>query len=226
MDILLIEDDDSLSRGISLKLGKEGYRVRTAATIAEAETAFAAQPYALVICDIGLPDGSGLDFCQRVRKTSEVLFLFLTARDGETDMVQGYEAGADDYVTKPFSLMVLIAKVNAMLGRLLQPAAALRSGSIALFPEEKRAEKHGVPLALTPNEWQLLHLFLRHPRHILSKGQLLDALWDADSAYADDNTVAVNIHRLREKIEDDPARPVYIKNVRGMGYSWDVECQR
>lgn len=224
MHILLIEDDESLRRGVSLKLTKEGYRVDTAGTIAEAKTLFEAERFNLVICDVGLPDGSGFDFCQHVRQSSDVLFLFLTARDEEIDMVQGYEAGADDYVTKPFSLMVLIAKVGAMLGRVRQSeSGVIRSGDITLYPVEKRAEKSGVAISLTNNEWQLLSLFMQHPRHILSKRQLLDALWDADSDYADDNTVAVNIRRLRERIEDDPSAPRYIKNIRGMGYSWDVE---
>lgn len=227
MDILLIEDDESLRRGISLKLTKEGYTVVTAGTLAAAREAFLAQAYDLIICDVGLPDGNGFDFCEFVRRTSRVHFLFLTARDEEIDMVQGYEAGADDYVTKPFSLMVLIAKVNAVLGRVVQNSAPLiHSGDLVFYPQEKRVEKHGQPVNLTNNEWQLISHFISHPRHILSKQQLLTALWDADADYADDNTVAVNILRLRKKIEDDPALPRYIKNVRGMGYSWDMECKR
>lgn len=224
--ILLVEDDESLNRGISLKLTKEGYAVQTAFSVEEAKAAFPTQPPDLVICDIGLPDGNGLDFCRFVRQSSDVLFLFLTARDAETDIVQGYDAGADDYVTKPFSLMVLISKVNAMLGRVHKGIQhVIRSGHIALHTKEKRVFKDGAPLNLTPNEWQLLNLFFRHPRHILSKSQLLDSLWDLDADFADDNTVAVNIRRLREKIEDDPSSPLYIKNIRGMGYLWDMECE-
>lgn len=226
MNILLVEDDDSLSRGISLKLSKEGYTVSTAMTIAAAEQIFTTDTFDLIICDIGLPDGNGLDFCIQVRKTSAVLFLFLTARDSEIDMVQGYDAGADDYVTKPFSLSVLIAKVNAMLGRVRQaPVKSLCSDEITLHLDERRAFKGTIPLNLTPNEWKLLQLFLQHPRYILSKSQLLEALWDNESEYFDDNAVAVNIRRLREKIEEDPGKPRYIKNIRGMGYSWDVEVK-
>ncbi len=114
MNILLIEDDESLNKGISLKLTKEGYHVENALTLANARVLLYAGKFDLIICDVGLPDGSGFDFCREVRKSGDVLFLFLTARDTETDMVQGYDMGADDYVTKPFSLMVLISKVNAM----------------------------------------------------------------------------------------------------------------
>lgn len=224
--ILLVEDDESLNRGISLKLTKEGHHVRTAFTIAQAKEQWAAQPPDLIICDIGLPDGSGLDFCQMVRAASDVYFVLLTARDTETDIVQGYDVGADDYITKPFSLMVLISKVNAILGRVKNSAPqTIRSGRLALLPAEKRVYKDERELSLTPNEWRMLLLFFQHPRHILSKQQLLDTLWDADSEFCDENTVAVNIRRLREKIEDNPSAPCYIKNVRGMGYRWDMECE-
>ena len=223
--ILLLEDDDSLNRGISLKLTKEGYTVLSAACIAEGKNMFAHSSVDLVICDIGLPDGSGLDFCQFIRKQSEVLFLFLTAQDTEIDVVSGYEAGADDYVTKPFSLMVLISKVHAMLRRAgTQDDRIIRSGDLILYLAEKRVKKGGDYLTLTPNEQKLLTCFLQNPNHILSKNQLLDCIWEEDSDFVDDNTVAVNIRRLREKIEPDPSRPAYIKNIRGLGYLWEMEC--
>ena len=116
-NILLIEDEDNLNRGISLKLQKEGYTVFSAATVAEGLSLFQANTIDLVICDIGLPDGSGLDLCASIRQKSDVLFLFLTALDTEVDMITGYEMGADDYVTKPFSMSVLISKISAMLKR-------------------------------------------------------------------------------------------------------------
>lgn len=117
-EILLVEDEDSLNRGISLKLSKEGYQVYSAATIKEGMELFKKNKIDLIICDIGLPDGSGIDFCREIRnKNSHILFLFLTALDIEMDIVNGYDAGADDYITKPFSLMILISKVNAMMRR-------------------------------------------------------------------------------------------------------------
>lgn len=147
--------------------------------------------------------------------------------DTEIDMINGYEAGADDYITKPFSLMVLISKVHAIMKR--QPAEEkqiLTSGDVTLYLKENQARKNGAYLALTANEQKLLSYFMQNPMHILSKNQLLEALWDADSNFVDENTIAVNIRRLREKIEDDPSSPSYIKNVRGLGYIWERNCEK
>lgn len=226
-EILLVEDDASLNRGISLKLQKEGYMVHSADCIQTARRLFQENSIALIICDIGLPDGSGLDFCMEIRQKSNVLFLFLTAMDTEIDMVNGYEAGADDYITKPFSLMVLISKVNAIMKR--RPAEQnhiLISGDITFYLKENRACKKGEYLTLTSNEQKLLSYFMQNPLHILSKEQLLNALWDVDGNFVDENTIAVNIRRLREKIEDDPSSPSYIKNVRGLGYIWERNCEK
>lgn len=225
--ILLIEDEESLNRGISLKLSKEGYTVYTADRISEGAKLFETNQVDLVICDIGLPDGNGLDFCRSVRKKSAVLFLFLTALDTEMDVVNGYEAGADDYITKPFSLMVLISKVNAMMRRTSVPKVhQITSGALTVYLEEKRVKKDGAYLSLTRNEQKLLTYFVQNPNHILSKDQLLDCIWEGDSDFSDENTVAVNIRRLREKIEPNPSSPVYIKNVRGLGYIWEMECEK
>lgn len=226
-EILLVEDDASLNRGISLKLSKEGYTVRSADCIRNARQLFRKNPISLIICDIGLPDGSGLDFCAEIRRESNVLFLFLTAMDTEIDVVSGYEAGADDYITKPFSLMVLISKVNAIMKRYpKEQKKNLISGDITLYPEENRTQKNGIWLSLTANEQKLLSYFMQNPLHILSKNQLLEALWDTDGSFVDENTIAVNIRRLREKIEDDPSNPSYIKNVRGLGYIWERNCEK
>ena len=225
--ILLLEDEESLNRGISLKLEKEGYLVDRAHTLKEAYGLFEQNIPDLIICDVGLPDGSGLDFCVAIRKKSDVLFLFLTAMDTELDMITGYDAGADDYMTKPFSLMVLLSKVNAMLQRARKKEMTeleMHSGDIVVRIQNYHVTVRGNAISLTPNEFKLLRLFMEHPRQILTKGQLLEALWDLDSEFVDDNTVAVNIRRLREKIEENPSEPIYIKNIRGMGYLWDKEC--
>ena len=224
--ILLIEDDDSLRRGICVKLKKEGYDVLCAETLAAADALFSANRVSLIICDIGLPDGSGLDFCREVRKESNVMFLFLTAQDTEIDMVNGYEAGADDYITKPFPLMVLISKVNAIMRRTKpEEKFVICSGDIMFDLKQNRAKRSGAYLALTANEQKLLLLFLKNPMQILSKNQLLESLWDSGGNFVDENTLAVNIRRLREKIETDPSHPVYIKNIRGLGYIWERTCE-
>lgn len=224
--ILLIEDDDSLRRGICVKLKKEGYDVLCAETLAVANALFSANRVSLIICDIGLPDGSGLDFCREVRKESNVMFLFLTAQDTEIDMVNGYEAGADDYITKPFPLMVLISKVNAIMRRTKpEEKFVICSGDIMFDLKQNRAKRSGAYLSLTANEQKLLLLFLKNPMQVLSKNQLLESLWDSGGNFVDENTLAVNIRRLREKIETDPSHPVYIKNIRGLGYIWERACE-
>lgn len=226
--ILLLEDDDSLRRAVSLKLSREGYTVYSAADIKTAASLCQEQCVSLIICDISLPDGSGLDFCTEIRRESDLLLLFLTALDTEADMIKGYDAGADDYITKPFSLEVLLSKVNAMMRRRFEipRAFSIRSGSIELFPEENRAKKNGQFLTLTSNEQKLLSFFMQNPMRILSKNTLLEAIWDIDGNFVDENTLAVNIRRLREKIEEDPSRPALLKNVRGLGYIWERTCEK
>ena len=225
-EILLLEDDDSLNHSVSLKLKREGYIVHSAFTIEEAATFFQAFPITLIICDITLPDGSGLDFCSQIRKESNVLFLFLTALDTEEDMVAGYARGADDYVSKPFSLPVLVSKVNVMLKRFpANNTQNIISGNITLYPEEKRVAKDGAFLALTAREYSLLSFFLKNPMQILSRNQLLESIWDVDGNFVDENTLSVSIRRLREKIEDDPSSPAILKNIRGLGYIWERKCE-
>lgn len=200
--ILLLEDDESLRRAVGLKLSKENYMVYQAADIKTAAALYHEHLMPLIICDINLPDGSGLDFFARIRAKSNVFFLFLTAFDAETDMIKGYEAGADDYITKPFSLAILVSKVNAMMKRCSPKTqgTVIRSGSIELLPDENLVKKDGQYLTLTANEQKLLSYFMQNPMHILSKNQLLEAIWDINGNFVDENTLAVNIRRLREKI--------------------------
>lgn len=226
-EILLLEDDDSLNHSVSLKLQKEGYILHRAFSIQEAEQLYKSHNISLIICDITLPDGSGLDFCTRIRKESSVLFLFLTALDTEEDMIAGYAQGADDYITKPFSLNVLVSKVNVLMKRFpKEKPDCIVSGDITLYPEEKRVCKGGQPVTLTAREYSLLAFFMENPLHILSRNQLLEAIWDIDGNFVDENTLSVNIRRLREKIEDNPSSPAMLKNVRGLGYIWERNCEK
>lgn len=226
-EILLLEDDESLNLSVSLKLQKEGYTVHSAFSVREAEKFYQNCDISLIICDITLPDGSGLDFCACVRKQSNVLFLFLTALDTEEDMIAGYAQGADDYIPKPFSLNVLVSKVNVLLKRFPKETPdSIVSGDIILYTEEKRACKGGQPLSLTAREYSLLAFFMQNPMHILSRNQLLESIWDIDGNFVDENTLSVNIRRLREKIEDDPSSPAILKNVRGLGYIWERKCEK
>lgn len=225
--ILLLEDEENLNRGISLKLEKEGYRVFSACGTGEGMELFRLNAIDLVICDITLEDGNGLDFCREIRKISQVHFIFLTALDQEMDVVMGYEAGADDYMVKPFSLAVLISKVNAIFKRMSGSAEEkIVSGDVVYLKNEMKVLVRGEETSLTKNELRLLFILMEHPKQILSQNQLLEQMFDINGEFVDKNTIAVNIRRLREKIEDDPSDPVYIRNVRGIGYLWDKECKR
>lgn len=217
--ILLLEDDRNLNQGISLKLKKEGYEVFSAFTVREAEALFDAVRPDLIISDVNLPDKSGLDFCADVRGKSDVYLIFLTALDSEIDMVNGYDLGADDYITKPFSLMVLVSKVHAFMRRAgVAPKNWICSGGLRVSCREMKAYRGEEQISLSRKEMQLLIYLMKNAKQILSKEQILEYVWDVDGQFVDDNTVPVNISRLKGKIGEG-----YIQNVRGMGYIWIEE---
>lgn len=225
--ILIVEDDESINRGITFILEKDGYQVYSCATIAQAKAVFLHQEVQLILCDVTLPDGNGLDFVREVREQSSVHIIFLTAMDQEVDQVMGYEAGADDYITKPFSLSVLRLKVSAYFKKQQgNVQERIESGNLCFYVKEMRVLAEGKEISLTKNEWKMLQVFMEHPKQILSKRQLLEQLFDAEGDFVDENTIAVNIRRLREKIEPDSSKPEYIRNVRGIGYLWDKECRK
>ena len=233
--ILLLEDDKSLNRGISFKLKKEGFEVETAFCIEEAKNIFENNKIDLIITDIGLPDGSGFDFCEEIRKISNVYIIMLTALDEEFNAVMGYEIGADDYVTKPFSLAILVSKVKAFMKRagnnekektseniLISEDIEFDYGDYTLILNREDTEK----VQLTKTEGKLLKLLMENAMNIIQKEQILDILWDMDGNFVDDNTVAVYMRRLRKKVEKDPSEPLFIKNIRGIGYKWNAGCVR
>lgn len=233
--ILLLEDDKSLNRGISFKLKKEGFEVETAFCIEEAKNIFENNKIDLIITDIGLPDGSGFDFCEEIRKISNVYIIMLTALDEEFNAVMGYEIGADDYVTKPFSLAILVSKVKAFMKRagnnekektseniLVSEDIEFDYGDYTLILNREDTEK----VQLTKTEGKLLKLLMENAMNIIQKEQILDILWDMDGNFVDDNTVAVYMRRLRKKVEKDPSEPIFIKNIRGIGYKWNAGCVR
>ena len=226
--ILLLEDDESLRRGISLKLEKEGYEVLSAGGISEAERLFEENDIVLIISDIAVTDGNGLEFCRDVRKKSRVYIIFLTALDQEVDIVNGYDAGADDYITKPFSLMVLISKVNALMRRIDQredTGTELVSGAFKVCCPAMRVYRDDEEILLSKTEFKLLLYFLENPEQIISREQILSAVWDVDGQFVDDNTVPVTISRLKKKLAVDAAYD-YIRNVRGLGYLWAKKVTR
>ncbi len=180
--------------------------------------------YDLLVLDVTLPDGSGFDFCQKVRKTSKVPIIFLTASDEEMNIVTGLDIGGDDYITKPFKLGVLISRIHALLRRAKDfggTETELCSNGIKVMLLQGQAYKNGKLLDLTAGEYKLLCLLMQNPNTILSKEKILDKLWDCEGNYIDNNTLTVYIRRLRIKVEDDPGSPRMILTVRGMGYKWN-----
>lgn len=225
MKILMVEDDLSLINGLSFAIQKQGYDLDIARTSRETDAIWAKGTYDLVILDVSLPDGSGFDICRKIRRTSKVPILFLTAADEETDIIMGLDLGGDDYITKPFKLAVLLAKINAILRRSHdygERDTELQSNGITIERLKGKAYKNGKPLDLTASEYKLLHLFMENPDQVLSSEQILSKLWDCDENYVDPNTLTVYIRRLRSKIEEEPSHPQRIVTIRGMGYKWQV----
>lgn len=225
--ILIIEDESSIRRSIELSLQKEGYEVRTAGGIAEAGRVTEEFVPEMVLCDINLPDGSGLDYIKSIRKKTDAHLMMLTALDRETDMVMGYEAGADDYIAKPFSLSVLIMKINAYFRKESgNENRILKSGSVKADKTAMKAYVGEEEVPLSKNEWKLLLMFMENPNIILSKEQILERIFDVDGEFVDENTVAVNIARLRKKLDRGDDGKKLIKNVRGLGYVWNVKTEK
>ena len=223
--IFLVEDDLSLISGLSFAIKKQGYEIDIARTSLEADTLWVDGKYELMILDVSLPDGSGFDICRKIRQTSKVPIMFLTAADEETDIIMGLDIGGDDYITKPFKLAVFMSRINALLRRsnnFSQADTELNSNDIKVQLLKGEAYKNGKQLDLTANEYKLLCLFMENPDIVLSPEQILSRLWDCNEDYIDNNTLTVYIRRLRKKIEDEPGNPKRIITVRRMGYKWNT----
>ncbi len=223
--IFFVEDDLSLINGLTFALKKQGYAVEVARTSLEAEALWSKENYDLAILDVSLPDGSGYDLCEKIRQTSKVPIMFLTAADEETDIIMGLDIGADDYITKPFKLAVLLSRISALLRRsdnFSEMDNELSANNITVKRLKGDVYKEGERLNLTASEYKLLCLFMENPDIILSSEQILAALWDCDENYVDNNTLTVYIRRLRLKIEDNPSDPQNIITVRGRGYKWNT----
>ncbi|KEH99320.1 transcriptional regulator [Clostridium botulinum C/D str. BKT12695] len=223
--ILFVEDDLSLINGLSFAIKKQGYEVDVARTSLEVKTLWVNGKYDLVILDVSLPDGCGYDLCKKIRTTSKVPIMFLTAADEETNIIMGLDIGGDDYITKPFKLAVFLSRLNALLRRsenFKQDDTELISNDIKVQLLKGEVYKSGEQLNLTASEYKLLCLFMENPDSVLSSEQILSKLWDCNENYIDTNTLTVYIRRLRTKIEDDPGYPKKIVTVRRMGYKWNT----
>ena len=238
--ILIIEDDADLREGLCFSFASDGYDVAEASTAGDGLRQILNENCSLVLLDCNLPDGSGFDLCKEVRRFSRLPVIMLTARDSELDEIKALELGADDYLSKPFSLGVLKARIRRALDKSITPEI-LVSGNITLdkstcrvFKKLSGCKGHALAavsfpprggfteleITVSPLEFRLLSYLMENRNHVLSKEQILSRIWDSDGKYVDHNTVSVNISRLRAKIEDDPSHPVKIRTVHGVGYIW------
>lgn len=219
--ILLLEDDISLVDGLVYTLTKNDYEVEKAGTVREALSKFNENKYDLLLLDVTLPDGTGFEVCETIRKTSMVPILFLTASDTEIDIVRGLDLGGDDYITKPFKLNELLARIKAALRRKEQKKETnliWTVGDIQVDMLKNCVTKGGAVLDLTAGEYRLLCYLVQNQGTLLSRAQIEDVLWDQKGDFVDDNTLSVYIRRIRSKIEADPSRPELLQTVRGIGY--------
>jgi two-component system response regulator RegX3 len=223
--ILIVEDEESVLDPLELLLSKEGFSIETARDGREALEKFAKTNPDLILLDLMLPEVSGTEVCRQIRAKSQVPIIMLTAKDTEVDKVVGLELGADDYVVKPYSKAELVARIKAVLRRNNADAFVNQGGSISAGPVVIDVERHqvsinGENIALPLKEFELLEFLVRNSGRVLTRTQLIDRVWGSDY-FGDTKTLDVHVKRLRAKIEKDPANPVYIQTIRGLGYKFE-----
>ena len=222
--ILLIEDDIALGNGIRLALQNPSLQITLCYTLTEGRNVLDWERFDLLILDINLPDGSGLDLLNEVRKIRAVPIILLTANDMEMDIVTGLESGADDYITKPFSLAVLRARVNAQLRRSISPKSTCTEIDGFQFDFDRMEfRKDGQLVELSKTEQKLLRILVENRGQTLTRTVLVDRIWTDGADYVDENALSVTVKRLRDKLEDSPSSPKYLKTVYGIGYTWAVK---
>lgn len=220
--ILIVEDDKLLNHGVKFALEMEGYIVVDTYNYKEGYTAFLEQNFDQVLLDINLPDKSGSKLCEEIRKNSQVPIIFITANDTENDIIDGFKLGCDDYISKPFSIEVLKQRIIAILRRTASVDKQLFTyEDITIDFSKMIVKKKGIPIKLTATEYKLLELLVKNSGQVLTRGTIIERLWDADGNFVDENALSVNIRRLRQKIEDDSKNPKYIITVFSIGYTWE-----
>lgn len=216
--IFLVEDDKAIARNLVLLLHSEGFTVTHAPTRSEALAALVGNKFDLALIDISLPDGNGFTVCTEIKETQDVPVIFLTASGDEASVVTGLNMGADDYITKPFRPRELIARIRTALRKSGRSPSAFEICGLHVDTASGVVKKNGSEVFLSALEYRLLLVFINNPQNIITRGRLLDELWDAAGEFVNDNTLTVYIKRLREKIESNPANPQIILTVRGTGY--------
>lgn len=223
MNLFLLEDDYAIATGLCYSLENEGYSVTHASGVKQAIDIISKEKFSLYILDLTLPDGSGYDVCKEIKKQVDLPVIFLTAYDDEVNVVMGFEFGADDYISKPFRLKELLVRIKSVLRRYNNETAdgVIKFKDLTVNTNEAKVYKDGNEIILTAMEYRLLLILLNNRGKVLSRTQLLENIWDVDGDFVEDNTLTVYIKRLRDKIEEEPNRPLIIKTVRGLGYMID-----
>lgn len=220
MRIFVLEDDEAIGIGLSYTLESEKYEVTLVKTVSEAKNAVENEEFDLYILDLTLPDGNGYEVCSLIKSKGDLPVIFLTAYDDEINVITGFELGADDYISKPFRVRELLARIKSVLRRYSKESAdgIVKIGELAVNTAEAKVSLRGEEVILTAMEYRLLLSFVNNRGTVLTRRKLLEEIWDVDGDFVNDNTLTVYIKRLRDKIENDPNNPQYIKTVRGMGY--------
>jgi two-component system, OmpR family, response regulator VicR len=221
MKLLVVEDDKTIALGLEYSLQQEGYTVIICHDVASAKKVFTEHKFELAIFDLTLPDGSGYELCRLARERWNTPVIILTACDEEVNVVMGLELGADDYITKPFRIRELTARIKNVLRRSGKDSSTrnvIELDTIRINTLDAKVYKNGQEILLTALEYRLLLTFAGNEGQVLARSQLLEGIWDVAGAFVNDNTLTVYIKRLRDKLEDDPGNPVIIKTVRGLGY--------
>lgn len=216
MKILLVEDNEAIIMGLEYLLSQEGYQVGTAKCVEEADRLLAREDYSLVLLDIALPDGDGFDLCRKIKRESRIPVIFLTAKEEETDVVKGFDLGADDYVIKPFRNRELVSRIRGVLRRSGKGNPVLRCRDISVNTETGRVSRGGEEISLTKLEYRILSNMISYPGKLFTRDEILADVWDISGNFVNDNTLSVTMKRLREKLGDTDGQ--LIRTVRGMGY--------
>lgn len=225
MEILILEDDFAIAMGLEYSLKNEGYAVTVCNTVAQAKETIANHKFSLYILDLTLPDGNGYEVCKLIKAQGDLPVIFLTAFDDEVNVVMGLELGADDYISKPFRIKELLARIKSVLRRYTNDSndEKIQIKNVKINTSEARVFKDDKEIVLTAMEYRLLLILINNRGKILSRNQLLEEIWDVSGDFVNDNTLTVYIKRLRDKIEDEPENPQIVKTVRGMGYRIENE---
>lgn len=220
--ILVVEDDEMLGAGLCYNLELEGFKTTLVQNFEEAGKRMEENSWDMVILDVNLPDDDGFSLAKKIRLKARTPLIFLTACDLDDDILKGFELGADDYITKPFNIKIVIKRINAVFRRTeVSRKELFICGNLEIDFEKRTATKNKKPLVLTPTEFKLLQLFCKNPGKVLTRKMLLESLWDNEGNFVDEHTLTINVSRLRSKISDDTY--AYIKTIYGMGYEWTGE---